>query len=193
METDTKTPQPVFQVPPPPAAKVEGKEVVYTAQPGDPLAVDWHGHRFVSGVPRMIHSEHILGLVDGNPAFSFKGQDKAREAEAKNAEAVKQSETERTAVLKAEEDEMKARHKREADTMAARHKAEIDRMTTRTKSPPAAPTKEDPATGRPKTMAEAEAERQARSNAQQQAFVNPMPMQSGQAVNQPLRNTDGDI
>lgn len=192
METETKT---AYQVPTPPLAKAEPKEVVYTAGPGDPLATTWHGHRFVSGVPVLIKSEHILGLVDGNPAFSFKGQDKAKEAEAKNAEAVKQFEVEREAVLKAEADEMTARHKREADAMQACHKAELDRMTTRTKSPLAAPTKEDPATGRPKTIAEVDAERsslaarqaeaqraQASALQAQQAESNRAPSQAGQSA-----------
>jgi hypothetical protein len=133
METDVKAAQPVYQVPPPPTAKVEGKEVVYTAGPGDPLAVTWHHHRFVNGVPVMVRSEHILGLVDGNPSFSFKGQDKAKELAAKQAEDAKVSDAERAAVLKSEAAEMEARHKREADAMAARHKIEADRLASASK------------------------------------------------------------
>lgn len=137
METEVKAAQPVYQVPTPAGAKVEAKEVVYTAGPGDPLSVDWHHHHFVSGVPTMVHSEHILSLVDTNPSFSFKGQDKAKELAAKQEAAAKQADAERAAILKSEADEMVARHKREADALAARHKAEVDRMASRAKDAPA--------------------------------------------------------
>jgi|SRR5580693_5507676 hypothetical protein len=168
METDVKTAQPVYQVPKPPAAKPEAKEVVYTAQPGDPLAADSHGHRFVSGVPRMIENDHILGLVDGNPSFSFKGQDKAAELAKRQQEDAKRADDERVATLKMEAEEMAARHKSEADALKARHDRELAAMKARA-SPPAAPTKEDLATGRPKTVAEVEAERAKTNQMQQQA------------------------
>jgi hypothetical protein len=131
METEAKAAQPVYQVPSPPSAKPEAKEVVYTAGSGDPLSVDWHGHRFVHGVPRIVENDHILGLVDGNPSFSFKGQDKAKElADRQEADAA-QAEKERAALLDMESQEMEARHKREREHLDAKIAREKEAMDAR--------------------------------------------------------------
>ena len=135
------------------AEKIEPKEVIYTAGPGDPVAVDWHGHRFVHGVPRMVENEHILGLVDGNPSFAFKGQDKAAELAAKRETEAKQAEAERTAMLEMEAKAMEERHARERGELEAKIRREEEAMDRRyAEAKPKAPAEPEP---EPATLAPA--------------------------------------
>lgn len=106
----------------------KAQEVTYTAGPGDPLSVDWNGQRFVSGVPRHIEDDVLLGLVDSNPHFSFKGQDKAADAVKKNEAEAAQREKERVGRLDQEAKLLEVRHKHEVEQMEKRHARENDAM-----------------------------------------------------------------
>lgn len=110
------------------------RQVTYTAGTGDPIAVDWHGMRFVSGVPREVSDPAILDQVAGNPHFGVDGQDKAKERDEFAAAEAKARADEARVTLEREGAEMKARHDAERAALERRQQREADTYATKTQN-----------------------------------------------------------
>lgn len=126
--------------------KPKSRIVVYTPSVGDPIAVDALGKHFVAGVPVELTDEEQIAKVDGNPHFSFEGQDKVKEREEASVKAAEARDAERAAMIEAEAKEMELRHAQERNTLERKHKAEADRLEGKRAAhePKAAPPVEQP-------------------------------------------------